>query len=261
MLSQMQRLLQTETLGRSAAYYIGIDSTSTYLKDRWHLLDDGFTVIAAEQTAGRGRTGKTFFSPKNDGLYFSFVLKDKRYRNDPLFTVKMSYAVCAAIDRLTDTMDVSIKWVNDIYIDHRKLAGILCEAVKKGSQSAILVGVGVNFVVDKALVPSELRHKIGSLHNVSKKKMDKATLCAYVLNEVERLYFGTPEAPPLSAEEFLAAYRRRSAVLGREILVMKQEKALRAAALDIASDGGLIVRYETGVSEKLTAGEISIVLS
>lgn len=261
MISEMQRHLQTETLGRSAAYYTNIDSTSTYLKNRWHLLDDGFTVIAAEQSAGRGRTGKTFFSPKNDGLYFSFVLKDERYRKDPLFTVKMSYAVCMAIDRLTATTNVSIKWVNDIYIDHRKLAGILCESVKKGAQSAILVGVGVNFAVDKALVPSELRHKIGSLHNVTKKKLDKATLCAYILNEVERLFFGTPETPPMSAEEFLAAYRRRSAVLGREILVMKQEKGLRAAALDIAPDGGLIVRYETGASEKLTAGEISILLS
>ena len=87
-------------------------------------------------------------------------------------------------------------------------------------------------------------------------RFSKETLGAYILNELEEMY-----AKPLNDEEFLAAYRRRSAVLGKEIQVLHENDELRAAALDIAPDGGLIVRYPSGITEKLTAGEISILIN
>lgn len=256
MISELQSKLSTKVLGRNAFSFSSLDSTSTYIRKARHILPDGTTVIADEQLAGRGRTGKSFYSPKGDGLYFSFLLKDEKYLTDPLFTVKMSYAVCRAIDKLTKTQSVRIKWVNDIYIGEKKLAGILCESAADGTSRSIIVGVGVNFSINRVELPSELRGKAGSLRDVVKPKLSKATLCAYILNEVEEMY-----DTPHSDDEFLALYRQRSAVLGREITVLSDGKEIRAAALDIATDGGLIVRYENGITDKLTAGEISIAIN
>ena len=253
----MQSFLKTDFLGRNCFVLNSVNSTNTYIKERWRLLDHGHTVIAKEQLSGRGRKGKSFYSPKGDGLYFSVLLKESRFTDDPLFTVKLSYAVCRAIDILTSTESVSIKWVNDIYSGAKKISGMLCEAVKSPDQTGIIAGIGVNFVVDKALVPPELRKKIGALTDVSKKKLSKEQLCALILNELESMY----GEYKMTDAEFISLYRRRSAVLGKEISVIKDNFQLRAAALDIASDGGLIVRYESGITEKLTAGEISILFS
>lgn len=255
MTGEILKQLTTETLGRSCFYFNALDSTSTYIKRMWKALPDGHTVISREQLSGRGRSGKTFYSPKDDGLYFSFLLKDEKYLNDPLFTVKMSYILCKAIDALTETQDVTIKWVNDIYIGSKKIAGILCEALNDAEQKGIIVGIGVNFVLNKGEVPSELRGKIGSLRDVSKKGCSKERLCALVLNGVEEAFSNTS-----CRDDFLSLYRSRSAVLGREIKVLKDGEYVKAAALDISEDGGLLVRYSDGVTEKLTAGEISTAL-
>ena len=252
MLSEMFKYLETKSLGRNCFYFDELDSTSTYLKKRWKLFSHGHTVASLSQLNGRGRQGKSFYSPKGAGLYFSFLLTEEKYVCDPLFTVKISYALCRAIDALTETQEAKIKWVNDIYVNGRKVAGILCEALKDQERNGILVGIGVNLSIDKASVPQELRGKIGSLRDLSKKKLNAWKLLALILNETEKIYSEDYN------ENFLELYKARSAVLGREIMVIKGEERIRAAALDIADDAGLNVRYQNGITEKLTAGEISI---
>ena len=253
MISEINKHLNTKTLGKSCFCFSSLDSTSTYIKTAWKSFPCGHTVIAGEQHAGRGRTGKSFYSPKDRGLYFSVLLRDKKYLDDPLFTVKMSYVLCKAIDKLTETEDVKIKWVNDIYAGSKKIAGILCEALNDGGQRGIIAGFGINFILNKGEVPSELKGKIGSLRDVVKKELSKAELCAYILNGIEEMYESSK-----NTDYFLSLYRKRSAVLGKEINVLKNGEFIRAAALDISDDGGLLVRYGDGVTEKLTAGEISI---
>lgn len=253
MISDMNKTLTTRVLGRSCFCFSSLDSTSTYIKNAWKSFPDGHTVIANEQHSGRGRSGKTFYSPKSDGLYFSVLLKDKKYLDDPLFTVKMSYILCKAIDKLTGTEDVKIKWVNDIYANDKKISGILCEALNDGEQRGIIAGIGVNFILNKGELPPELKGKAGSLRDIVKKDLSKAKLCALILNGIEEMYDN-----PGSTSDFLSVYRKRSAVLGKEINVLKNGEFIRAAALDISDDGGLLVRYRSGVTEKLTAGEISI---
>lgn len=251
----MYKDLETKSLGRNCFCFESLDSTSTYIRKMWKELKSGHTVIAKEQQLGRGRNGKSFYSPKHDGLYFSVLLKENKYINDPLFTVKMSYAVCMAIDALTETTQAKIKWVNDIYAENKKIAGILCEALKENDICGIILGIGINFSVDKAAVPSELKGKIGSLRDITKKKLKKEKLCAFILNEIEKLYDAK-----VSDAEFVEKYKERSNVLGREIKVLKGTEQLRAAALDISDDAGLIVRYESGITEKLSSGEISILI-
>ena len=254
-ISEIQSFLDTDVLGRSCSLFTSIDSTSSYLRRNLEDLPDGHLAVSDEQLAGRGRTGKTFYSPKGDGLYFSFILKEKKYTSDPLLTIKLSYAVCRAVDKLTGTEKVGIKWVNDIYIDGRKIAGVLSERVKSGGEEVIIVGIGVNFRFDKGAAPKEIRGKCASLRDVSRHHLSRAKLCALILNEIEDMY-----KSGVSDEEFIELYRVRSIVLGREISVIKDGGEMRAAALDIAKDGALVVRYESGITEKLTAGEISVVV-
>lgn len=251
----MQKNLNTKVLGKSGFSFSSLDSTSTYIRSVWTNLPDGHTVSADEQQSGRGRTGKSFYSPKSSGLYFSCLLKEDKYISDPLFTVKISYALLCAIDEITGTESASIKWVNDIYAGQKKVAGILCEFVKDGDNRAIIMGIGVNLSFNKGEAPQELRNIVGGLENIARKKYSREELMAKILNHIERIYSGE-----VANEEFLSLYRKRSAVLGREINVIKPDGTHRAAALDIMEDAGLLVRYENGYSEKLTAGEISIVL-
>lgn len=255
-ISEIFEHLETKELGRSCFYFNSLDSTSSYIRNNIKAFGNGHTVVALEQGSGRGRSGKSFYSPKYDGLYFSFLLTDERYTTDPLFTVKISLAVCKAIDVVAGNENARIKWVNDIYAGNKKIAGILCEAVDVGGERGIIVGVGINLNVDKGALPSELKGKIGSVKELtSGKGVDADILCAEVLNQTEMLWYSG-----VADNEFYTQYRSRSVVLGREIKVLKNNEELRAAALDIAPDGGLFVRYENGITEKLTAGEISIIV-
>lgn len=254
-ISEVFEHLETKALGRNCFYLCSLDSTSTYIRNNLNALRHGHTVIALEQGSGRGRSGKSFYSPKNNGLYFSFLLTEEKYTKDPLFTVKISLAVCKAIDETTGTDKAKIKWVNDIYAVNKKIAGILCEAVETNGKRGIIVGVGVNLHIDKDEIPDELKGKIGSIEDLSAKGVCADKLCAAILNQTEGLWSGA-----VSDMEFHKQYRIRSAVLGREIKVLKNNEELRAAALDIAPDGGLLVRYASGITEKLTAGEISILV-
>lgn len=254
-ISKIKKLLTTKVLGRNMSFYNDIDSTSTSLKNMWMHLPDGYTVSANAQHSGRGRVGKTFYSPKDTGLYFSFLMKQQKNISDTLFTVKMSYAVLKAIDEVTETQSAGIKWVNDIYAGNKKIAGILCESVHDETENAVIAGVGINLSLDKPAVPQELKGKIGSIRDITKKKTDKEKLLAEILNYAEKVFDGS-----ISEVDIIYEYRQRSVILGREINVLKQDTTLRAAALDIADDGGLVVRYENGICEKLTAGEVSIVI-
>ncbi len=254
-ITSVQNLLETEFLGRNFVFLNSVDSTNNYLKERWQFLKHGCTVVAETQLSGRGRTGKSFFSPPKTGLYMSFLLRGKKYASDALITAKMSYALCKAVDKLTDTSSAGIKWVNDVYVSNKKIAGILCEKVSDGRDEAVIVGIGVNFSLDRLSLPSDIKNTAGSLRDITKKKLHRSALCAYVLNEVEKIY-----SEDLSGKKFISEYRNRSIVLGKEITVIKGDKKLRAAAVDIDSNGALAVRYENGFTEKLSSGEISILV-
>ncbi len=254
-ITSIQNLLETESLGRNFALLNSVDSTNNYIKDRWQYLKHGFCAVSEMQLSGRGRSGKSFYSPAKTGLYMSFLLKGRKYASDPLITVKISYALCRAADKLTGTMLCGIKWVNDIYVSNKKIAGILCEKVKSDTEEAVIVGIGVNFSLDKGALPSDIKNTAGSLRDITKKKLRRSDLCAYILNETEKLL-----SLNLSDKSFISEYRSRSVVLGKEITVLKGGEKRRAAAVDIDKTGALAVRYEDGSTEKLSSGEISIIV-
>lgn len=246
-----------ELLGKNCTVLSCVDSSNNYVKKLSDILSDGHVVIAHEQLSGRGRQGKSFYSPAGEGLYMSILIKNPDTITDELFTAKMSIAVCRAIDRLTGTDNnsgVGIKWVNDIYFGKKKLCGILCERFKSAmGNTYVVAGVGVNIALTASSVPKELRSIVTSLYDITKNRYDKFALAGLICEEFENVF-------SISDEDAISEYKKRSIVIGREIRIIREDGDIRAAALDICEDGALLVRTEEGYTQKLCGGEISIKL-
>ncbi len=249
--------VKTEKFGKSFSVYSSVDSTNNVLKKLCDVLPDGHLVLADEQLSGRGRQGKSFYSPSGEGLYMSLLFKESRTVADELFTAKISLAVCRAIDRITGTDNsngVGIKWVNDIYFGGKKLCGILCERFTSPSgMTNVVAGIGVNLKLDTSALPKDIRNIAASLYDFTGIEYDKYLLCRYICEETERVF-----DKDFDAEMTVTEYKKRSVVIGREITIHHQDEQIRAAALDICEDGSLLVRTEDGYSRKLRGGEISI---
>jgi len=250
-------LISAENCGKSFSVYSSVDSTNNLLKKQADVLPDGHLIVAEEQLSGRGRQGKSFYSPGGEGLYMSLLFKDERIVSDELFTARISLAVCRAIDRITGTDNsngVGIKWVNDIYFAGKKLCGILCERFSAGSgRMNVVAGIGVNIKTDHAALPKDIRNIAASLYDFTNCEYDKYLLCRYICEEAEKVFDAG-----FTAEMAITEYKQRSVVIGREITVHRQDEQVRAAALDICEDGSLLVRTEDGMTGKLRGGEISI---
>ena len=216
-------------------------------------------VIAQQQTAGRGRLGRSFYSPR-DGLYLSIAIKpDFDITRSGLVTVAAAAATSEAIDEVC-CCTTGIKWVNDIYLGDKKVCGILTEAntdFETGQIDSLVTGIGVN-TSDKSF-PPDLKDIAGSVSAKGLTGHEKALLAAAI---VERFIRYTKDLTG-----FMDSYRSRSMVLGKEITVYtgtyrkdptKELGGKAARALGIDDNGGLVVEYETGVRETLRSGEVSI---
>jgi BirA family biotin operon repressor/biotin-[acetyl-CoA-carboxylase] ligase len=225
----------------------------------------GTVVVAEEQTKGKGRMGREFFSPPAGGIYMSLILEPRfDTAKSVLITTAASVAVCRAIENITG-ISCRIKWVNDIYLGEKKICGILTEAVtdfESGRIDHIVLGIGINYSTARNAFPEELSGIAGSLfEETAEAETSRNRLIAEVINQVLAINEG------LEAREFIQEYKARSFVLGKEILVIPtagpgKERDLTAGvpgtAVDIDENGGLVVRYRDGSVQTLSSGEISI---
>lgn len=233
--------------------YGSVDSTNTQAKKlALDKASHGTIILAEEQTAGRGRYGKSFFSPRGAGLYMSVILKPEIGASDTqMITVAAAVAVCRAIERLTDKKP-QIKWVNDIFLNGKKICGILSEAVtdfESGVIESLVVGIGVDCAMNEALVPLELRGIIGSL-NVN--GLSRNTLAAEIAGELLELF------TKLGAKEIIDEYRARSLMFGKEISFSRGSERVNAKVKGISDNGGLVVMLESGEETTLNSGEVTI---
>lgn len=228
-----------------------IDSTNSEAKRRIAAGDERRQLLLArEQTAGRGRMGRSFFSPAETGLYMTLTLGRAEELSDPaLLTIAAAAATAGAIETLTGER-TAIKWVNDIYMAGKKVCGILCEAVTDGAgHTVVLAGIGVN--IETAEFPPELRQKAGALPRAA----DRAELAAEITARLLEIW----DAPEKS--DFLAEYRSRSFVPGHRVRFVRGGTEREALALGIDDDGALLVRYDDGTGEALRSGEVSVTIS
>lgn len=214
---------------------------------------EGTVVIAAAQTAGRGRLGRCFCSPPNTGLYMSIILRPMLRAEEALsITTAAAVAVCRAIERVTPRV-CRIKWVNDIFCDDKKVCGILTEAsldTETGGLSYAVLGIGINVRDPQGGFPAELQGIAASLYGAQ--GGDRALLAAAVLDAFFEEYAMLPD------KRFVEEYRCRSLLNGRRITVKKPTGDHAATAIEIDTACRLRVRYDDGTEEALSSGDVSI---
>lgn len=233
-----------------------VDSTNMEVKRRaLEGAGEGLVVLAEQQTEGRGRRGRTFFSPSGSGIYMSVLFRPApEFSQDVvLITTAASVAVCRAIRRILGE-EPEIKWVNDVYLDGRKICGILTEAVsdfESGRIDTVVVGIGINYHVPEEGFPEELRETAGSVcpdnHTIPRN-----ILAAAVMKELYELYEG------LSEKTYMEDYRKWSNVLGKKVRFTSGTEWEYGTAVDIDENGGLIVQTEDGKNQILRTGEITL---
>ena len=232
-----------------------ITSTNTVAKERaGQGAPEGTVVVAREQTEGRGRLGRSFYSPNGSGIYFSIILRPKLSIEDSLkITTAAAVAVARAIDTLAG-VEAKIKWVNDIFVHDKKVCGILTEAslnFENGGLEYAVVGIGINISTQD--FPKEIEAIAGSIF--SQKPGDtpiSSVLVAEVLNNIAEAMDSLTDC------KYLEEYRRRSFLLGKNILVIKGGQTIPAKAITIDDNARLVVEYDDHTREALSSGEVSI---
>ncbi|MGL5204064.1 MAG: biotin--[acetyl-CoA-carboxylase] ligase [Cetobacterium sp.] len=232
-----------------------IDSTNT---DGKRLLIEnpshGTTIISNEQTNGRGRKGRYFFSPKDTGIYMSILLKPEllSLENPLKITIATAVALTKSIDELCKK-NTFIKWVNDIYIDNKKIAGILTEATtdfESGSIQNIIIGIGINF--NTSIFPEELSSIAGAIFSEKDSVVNRNELIARIINEI------MDTINDLNNENIIKKYREKSFLIGRDIVFYEKNIESSGRVSDIDDNGYLLVQTDSGSKKTLYAGEVNI---
>ncbi len=219
---------------------------------------EGCVIVACEQTDGRGRYGRQFFSPIDSGVYLSLLLRPTAYspQQATCLTAAAAAAMCQAIEAVTGQQP-GIKWVNDIFLHGKKVCGILTEAavgLETGALDYMVLGAGVNLYPPVKGFPEEIQPIAGSVLERSCPEA-KNRLVGEFLNRFWDFYTH-PEC-----RAYLEDYRSRSLAIGQNVTVLSAGRAVSAYAYGIDDDFRLLVRYENGDTEALSYGEIRIQLA
>jgi BirA family biotin operon repressor/biotin-[acetyl-CoA-carboxylase] ligase len=252
---RLQSLLSTKTAGRTCVYETAVDSTQTVA----HRLvaegaGEGTLVIAEEQTAGRGRRGRSWHSPRGKGIWMSLVLKpDLPLYRTPQLTLLAAVAACRALRQETG-VPVGIKWPNDLLVQGRKICGILLESQTEDHQLRYVVaGFGVSVNLEAGDYPPELRDKATSLLIESGKRQDRTACIAAILNEFERLYESYLQS---GFEPIRTLWEALSVTLGSRVRIEQSAGTVEGLAEGLDESGALLVRTDDGQVHKMISGEI-----
>lgn len=249
--------IKAKKLGQTLICLEQTDSTNNYLK-RLALegAEDGTVAVADQQTAGRGRLGRSFQSPAGTGVYITFLLRPQVLPEKAInLTACAAVAVCDAIQAVCG-LRPQIKWTNDVLLSKRKVCGILTEMSVEGESGAlqyIVVGIGIN--ANQALedFPPELQSMAGSVAMAAGHPIDRGRLAAELINAMDAMYADW-QAGNWSVER----YRADCATLGREVRLLRNGQERTAIAEDVDDNFALLVRYPDGTRETVISGEVSV---
>lgn len=226
-------------------------STSTQLDAKQGIearRDSPCLYLANHQLEAKGRFGRPFYAEPNGGIYMSLHLKPNKPLADlPPYTLMVAASLIKTISRATD-LDPEIKWVNDIYLDGKKVAGILTEAissVETGLVTDVIIGVGINMQIRQ--FPKALGQKAGSLFHDQPPISRNQLIC-----DMWQLFLTIPEA------DLVKVYRDKSLVLGKEVSFSQDGKTYTGLALDVTKTGELVVELADGQQKSLKSGEVSL---
>ncbi len=247
---RLQSLLNTRFMGRTVSYLESTASTMDIARREAETgAAEGTVVIAEEQTAGRGRMGRSWTSPPWVNLHFTVVLRPtlEQLRH---VAVIAPLAVCQAIEETTGLFP-RIKWPNDVLIEGKKVCGVLPESELAGEEVLyVLLGAGINVNLDAAAHP-EIREIATSMLAELGREVSREEVLAATLNHLETLYEASGRGEVVSV-----GWKKRLDTLGKPVQVQAAGGVEEGVVVDADSDGALILRRDDGSHVRLDAGEV-----
>ena len=235
-------------------YFDEISSTNQYLKDKAEILPEWTAAVAARQTDGKGRMGRSFYSPERTGVYLSMLLKPSISAEESVkITTAAAVAACLAIEEETKEVP-SIKWVNDIYVRGGKACGILTESAadpETGKLKWAVMGIGFNVYQPWGGFPEDIADTAGFIS----KGRSGDLRCRIAASFMRHFY---DICSDLSDHSFIEEYKKRSFLPGKRVDVIRGESSVPAEVTGIDDDCRLLVRYDDGTTEALSSGEVSV---
>ncbi len=233
------------------------DSTNTQLKGLARDgAPEGTALVSGHQTGGRGRKGRSFFSPEGMGIYLSILLRPKCEATELMhLTCATGVAMCDCLEGVTGQRP-GIKWTNDLVWGKRKLGGILTELgfTPQGGLDYAVIGIGINCRQQPQDFPPEIRDMAGSLAMMSGKEVSRAKVAAAMLDSLYKM----SQTLLTGKEAMLAQYQKDCVTLGREVSLVRGEEVRHAYALSVDESGALVVRLPDGQLETVNSGEVSV---
>lgn len=209
--------------------------------------------LAETQTGGHGRFGRPYFSPKGQ-IYMSLLLEPSQtFAELPQYTLLAAVAVAKAIDQVTGKTS-EIKWVNDIYLDGKKVCGILSEAtsdIEIGKIKHVVIGMGLNVSIDSAAFPDDIKERATSLFGGKRPPILRNQLIQLIWQNFFHLLHTLPD------QTYMDLYRQKSFVIGKQVSFTRQGHTYTGIAKEITATGELVVQTSTE-SISLSSGEISL---
>lgn len=243
--------LNTKFIGHKIYYFDMLSSTMDIATELgMNGSPEGTLILAEVQTKGRGRLGRVWFSPKYKGIYLSLILRPKILPNQTsMLTLMSAVSICEAIKEITD-LNTKIKWPNDILIHNKKLGGILTELnAEMDATRFVIIGIGLNVNNDKKTLVSGAT----SLKEQKKENINRIELLQEILRKFEANYLLFQKIGSQTIIDKLANF---NITLGRRVKIFCQRRHLEGEAIDIDTDGGLLLRKDSGLVEKVMAGDV-----
>jgi len=243
--------------------YNTLESTNITAKDMVVSGDGehGTVIISDFQSAGKGRYGKSFYSPAGRGLYISFILDSSRigFSTPTLITAFAAVSVCEAIETVSNKSP-QIKWVNDVFLDGKKVCGILTESVTTPDNTCsnsinaplVTLGIGINFNAPAEEFPEDLQHTAGSLFGAETPSTTRNHLAAEL---IYRIFYSEYHQ---NEKKMLSVYKEKMFMLGKTIIVEGTDGSYDAIAVDIDNIGRLVVKNADEELLTLSSGEVSV---
>ena len=244
-----------QVLGKRIEVFQTIDSTNDYLKKGARIFPDNMMVLSEEQTKGRGRLGREWYSPKGAGLFFSILLKPEISMQESfIITGIAAAAVAEGIEEVTK-LPAKIKWPNDIIVNKKKVCGILTEVSGElDGINYIIVGIGIN--VNTPDFSEDLKERATSLYLEKAEKISRKDLFVTIAKKFFHYYNHFLDGKNL--QEVHRILNNRSGILGKEITVIRGNEKKYGKAISITEEGFLKVRYSNGEEATLSSGEVSV---
>ncbi len=239
--------------GKKVLSFESLDSTNRYAKQILEEEDEGTVVVAEEQTAGRGRMGRTWTSEKGKNLTCSLIIKPSitpEYLG--IISLFAGVVVARTITRLT-MLNAECKWPNDVLLNRRKCSGILAESTISGGRcTGIVVGIGIN--INQMEFPAELQHTATSLQMETGRRFETSQVLDTLLEEAEAAY---PDVRHRHYQNIRNAWLALAPMMGRTVRVTTPEATFQGTAHRIDDRGGLVIT-RNGNEQYFTVGDVSI---